>query len=207
MSSWKETPLSPVASEGFSTKKSKPLPTPLRQNISGVNPSILIGKVLQKIVRSSRHPMIKFHFSDSSVYQVHVEGYHPNPAFQGVPKELEMNSCLDEMLTLCQSKNAKPLDLTVTNCGFIRLTDKAFEKKNRQEREVRWDQNHLGLAFKFEGRPTWHCVWAAVVDHDDNIEVFRSYEDVYLEHVAYPNLPSPIDLKSPTRSRFPKRRT
>lgn len=203
MTSNRPPPLSPISTVPSARNKDKPVPTPLRLDSSGVEPSLLIGKVLQKTVRSYRHPMITFHFSDSSCYQVHVEGYHPNPTLQGVPKELEVNTSFEEMLNLSQNLDG-PLDLTVTNCSFIRLTDKAFQRKRPEDREERWDQNHLGLAFKFNGRPNWHCVWAAVVDHDKEYggrEVFRSYEDVYLQGVALP--PSP---NSPARPHHKARR-
>lgn len=55
-----------------------------------------------------------------------------------------MNSSFDEVLTLSQNPDG-PLDLTVTHCSFIRLTDKAFQRKPTDDREDRWDQNHLGL--------------------------------------------------------------
>lgn len=61
-----------------------------------------------------------------------------------VIKELEVNTSFEEMLNLSQNMDG-PLDLTVTNCSFIRLTDKAFERKLPEDREERWDQNHLGL--------------------------------------------------------------
>lgn len=86
MTSKRPSQLSPISTELSAKNKDKPVPTPLRLDSPGVEPSILIGKVLQKTVRSCRHPMITFHFSDSSAYQIHVEGYHPNPTFQGVPK-------------------------------------------------------------------------------------------------------------------------
>ncbi|KIJ49605.1 hypothetical protein M422DRAFT_161230 [Sphaerobolus stellatus SS14] len=197
-----ESSTSPPASPSKAAQR--PIPSSsLRLDTSGVNPSNLIGKVLQRVVRSSRHPMVTLHFRDSTAFQIHVEGYHPNPTLRGVPKELEMDSSFADILSLCEEADSPDLDLLITDCTFVRLTDKAFERNGRNER---WDQNHLALAFKFEGLPSWHCVWAAVVEHDNResgVEIFRSYEDVYLHPVARSPQVSPN--KSPSKSRFPAR--
>lgn len=53
-------------------------------------------------------------------------------------------------------------------------------------------------ALKFQDSPRWHCVWATVVEHDNDqggIEVFRSYEDVYLQPVS-PSRVSPIKWRT-----------
>ncbi|KAF8520470.1 hypothetical protein BU17DRAFT_14061, partial [Hysterangium stoloniferum] len=155
---------------------------------SGVNPCNVVGKVLQRTVRSPRHPMITLHFSDSTVFQIHVEGYNPRPSFRGVPKELETDSSFQDLLSAC-GNGESCLGLAIADCRFVRLTDKAFEKKKRDDK---WDQSHRGLAFKFEGRAGWHCVWATIVEHDDDSqkEIFRSYEDVYLQPLSAPSSPN-----------------
>lgn len=92
----------------------------------------------------------------------------------------------------------RPLDLLVVDCALITLSDKAFERKHsrdgkesRNSHDFRWDQKHLGVAFKFaEEEPRWHCVWATLAEYDEEQGgscVFRSYDDVYLENI----LPSP----------------
>ncbi|KAF8497648.1 hypothetical protein JB92DRAFT_2588897, partial [Gautieria morchelliformis] len=154
-----------------------------------VDPNNIVGKVLRRVVRSPRHPTITLQFADSTVFQIQVEGYHPNPSLQGIPKELEMDSSLDNIMSAC-GNGQSTIDLLISDCALVRLTDKAFETKVRQER---WDQNHLGLALKFDGDPAWHCVWAVVVEHDreeGGHETFRSYEDVYLQPISPPASPS-----------------
>ena len=56
---------------------------------------------------------------------------------------------------------------------------------NLQPHQQRWDQDHIGLAFKFGEDKIWHCVWATLAEYDDQLGtcVFRSYHDVYLEQV------------------------
>ncbi|KAF8575109.1 hypothetical protein K439DRAFT_1370753 [Ramaria rubella] len=207
METWKQTPSSPSKQSLSSTSSSlpqtsrcdrnrRPVPPSLRLDTLGVNPSSLIGKVLRRVVRSPRHPTITLQFADSTVFQIHVEGYNPHPALQGIPKELEMDSSLDNIMSACGNGQSS-MDLLISDCALVRLTDKAFEKKTREEK---WDQSHLGLAFKFEGDTAWHCVWAAVVEHDTEVgggEIFRSYEDVYLQPILTP--------ASPNKSRFPWR--
>lgn len=52
-------------------------PVPLRLDSLGVDPSILVGKVLTRIRRSSKHPSMQLHFSDHTTYQILVDGYDP----------------------------------------------------------------------------------------------------------------------------------
>ena len=52
-------------------------PVPLRLDSVGIDPSILTGKVLTKIQRSSKHPSIQLHFADDTAYQILVDGYDP----------------------------------------------------------------------------------------------------------------------------------
>lgn len=110
-----------------------------------------------------------------------------------------MDTSFADILSLCKEADAPDLDLVVSDCTFVRLTDKAFEKSAQDNK---WYQNHLGLAFKFESLPSWHCVWAAVVEHENGQgghEIFRSYEDVYLQPVT-PQ--SDKGRRSPNKPRF-----
>ena len=57
--------------------KSRRRPVPRRLDSVGVDPSILVGKVLTKIQRSSKHPSMQLRFSDDTSYQILVDGYDP----------------------------------------------------------------------------------------------------------------------------------
>ncbi|KAJ8077229.1 hypothetical protein AAF712_004118 [Marasmius tenuissimus] len=143
----------------------------------GINPSQLIGKVLTRARRSPDHPALTLDFSDSTSFQVLVDGY--NPKLKGIPKELEMNESFDDILL----SNGGIIGLQIIDCALITLSDKAFERKAHQT-DIRWDKHHLGVAFKFaEENPRWHCVWATLKDYDKEFGdcIFRSYNDVYLE--------------------------
>lgn len=50
---------------------------PLRLQSLGVDPSLLVGKVLTKISRSSKHPTLTLDFSDNTTFQILVDGYDP----------------------------------------------------------------------------------------------------------------------------------
>ncbi|EIN11849.1 hypothetical protein PUNSTDRAFT_99128 [Punctularia strigosozonata HHB-11173 SS5] len=174
------------------TKRNRYQPDTLRLQPLGIDPSELVGKVLTRVRRSPNHPNLTLDFADKTSYQIRVDGY--DPVHRGVPKELEVSPSLHDILT--------PGDigrLTITNCAMITMTDKAFrldkgkqrDGARREEFEDRWDQNHLGIAFKFEeenrdGVPRWHSVWATLVEHDQELGtcVFRSYDDVYIDRLV-----------------------
>ncbi|KAJ7268797.1 hypothetical protein B0H12DRAFT_958766, partial [Mycena haematopus] len=146
-----------------------------------INPSDLVGKVLKTVRRSEVHPSITLAFEDNTRVQIMVDGY--DPVHKGVPKELEMDPSLHDLFA-----NDGAVDLTVTDCALITLSDKAFALPTNDQ----WDQKHLGIAFKFAGEGAsdaggsgWHCVWAILQDHDKATGecVFRTYDDVYLEHL------------------------
>jgi len=160
---------------------SRPRPPPLRLDHLGINPADLVGKVLKSVRRSDKHPSITLAFKDGTCVQIMVDGY--DPVHKGVPKELEMDPSLHDLFA-----NDGAVDLTVTDCALITLSDKAFARPTNDQ----WDQNHLGVAFKFAGASAsdaggtgWHCVWAILQDHDEATGecVFRTYDDVYLEHL------------------------
>ncbi|KAK7005683.1 hypothetical protein R3P38DRAFT_1714099 [Favolaschia claudopus] len=161
---------------------SRPRPPPLRLDHLGINPADLVGKVLKSVRRSSAHPAISLGFEDGTNVQIRVDGY--DPIHPGLPKALEMDSSLSDLFATDGA-----VDLIVTDCALITLLDKAFARPTNDQ----WDQNHLGIAFKF-GRPAgepgptesgWHCVWAMLSDHDATTGecVFRTYDDVYIDHL------------------------
>ncbi|KAF7321732.1 hypothetical protein MKEN_00694900 [Mycena kentingensis (nom. inval.)] len=156
---------------------SRPRPPSLRMDYPGINPAFLIGKVLTSARRSDKHPACTLSFSDGTFVQIKVDGY--NPAHPGVPKELEMSPALNELVD-----SGDVVDLTVTDCALITLSDKAFAGIDNC-----WDQRHLGLAFKFatasdDAASPWHCVWAVLEEHSTaGACVFRTYDDVYLEEL------------------------
>ncbi|KIM69137.1 hypothetical protein SCLCIDRAFT_104163 [Scleroderma citrinum Foug A] len=152
----------------------RPLPLPLQ--VVGMDPGIIVGKVLTRISRSQKHPCMQLHFADDTCYQILVDGY--DPVHRGLPKALEMDPNLESLLDGADGQ--VKVDRTVSHCALITLTDKAFESK---QREHRWDQNHTGVAFKFSEDQVWHCVWATLSDHENGTCIFRSYHDVYLDQL------------------------
>jgi hypothetical protein len=60
-----------------SPSKSRRRPVPLRLQSLGVDPSLLVGKVLTKLSRSSKHPTLTLDFSDNTTFQILVDGYDP----------------------------------------------------------------------------------------------------------------------------------
>ncbi|KAJ7163591.1 hypothetical protein C8R43DRAFT_1086406 [Mycena crocata] len=147
-----------------------------------INPADLVGKVLKSVRRSEKHPSLTLAFADGTRVQIMVDGY--DPVHKGVPKELEMDPSLIDLF----ASAGDAVNLTVADCALITLSDKAFAVREGSEGD-QWDQHHLGVAFKFaEGGANasgWHCVWAILQDHDEATGecVFRTYDDVYLEHL------------------------
>lgn len=169
-----------------SPTKLRAKPSPLLQSV-GVHPSLLVGKVLTHVRRSSTHPALTLGFSDGTSFQILVDGY--DPVHRGVPKALEMDASLDPLFDPPEGHVA--VELPVTDCTLVCLTDKAFERKQTDQR---WDQSHLAIAFKFGEESRWHSVWAALAEHDEQLGActFRSYGDVYLERTVRPTrTPSP----------------
>jgi hypothetical protein len=152
--------------------------------LSSIDPGAIVGKVLKKVRRSSTHPVLTLDFADNTTFQILVDGY--DPIHKGVPKELEMDPVLDSIFA-----NDSTVDLPIVDCALITLSDKAFQRKQNDRSPIaaspsgaglhQWDQNHLGVAFKFAGDPKWHCVWACMQEYDEGSCVFRSYDDVYLD--------------------------
>jgi hypothetical protein len=141
--------------------------------------------------RSSNHPTLTLDFTDNTTFQVLVDGY--DPLHRGVPKELQMDPSSNPIFDPPNGQLIG-IELPIVDCALITLTDKAFEREpninvdemRRHLGELTWDQNHLGVAFKFaEENPRWHCIWATLEEYDENIGActFRSYHDVYLERL------------------------
>ncbi|TDL26155.1 hypothetical protein BD410DRAFT_784202 [Rickenella mellea] len=200
------------------TRRQRNKPAPLRLQSIGVDPGHLVGKVLTHVRRSRTHPNLTLEFADGVVYQVLVDGY--DPLHRGIARALEMDASLSPLFDPPGGHAA--VELMVTDCTLVRLTDKAFDQKHSDQR---WDQSHLAIAFKFGDPPVgvqvggtdgpgtsggdrgeeskWHCVWAALAEYDDTrggICVFRSYDDVYLERRVRPP-PSPRQQRSHRRQR------
>jgi hypothetical protein len=144
--------------------------------ILGIDPGDIVGKVLTNVRKSPNHPTLTLDFSDHTTFQILVDGYNPHPDFQGVAKILEMDSASESIFD--------PPDghlityMTITDCAAINLSDRAFDSSQE------WEQMHQGIAFKFGGDNSWHCVWATLAEHDKyGTCIFRSYSDVYLENL------------------------
>ncbi|KIP10888.1 hypothetical protein PHLGIDRAFT_58452, partial [Phlebiopsis gigantea 11061_1 CR5-6] len=145
----------------------------------GVHPSELVGKVLTSIRASKSHPTVTLHFADRSAFQIRVDGY--SPTHPGVPKTIETSP---ELASLLSADGHAEVGHTVAKAAVINMTDKAFE---RGDRNSNWDQRHAGVAFKFQHEERWHCVWAALEEFDDAGQcTFKSFNDVYLEQLATP---------------------
>jgi hypothetical protein len=187
------------------TPSRRPRPTSLRLDQIGIQPTDIIGKVIKCVRKSTAHPALTIAFVDDSSVQIRVDGY--DPQHPGVPKELEMDSCLQDLLF-----REEPVELPVLDCAFVTLSDKAFQRQESVGRGVSvqsWDQKHLGLALKLpinqsvEGKARWHCIWASMEENNEREGVctFRSYEDVYLAGLSTRTPPS-----TPTRHRRRKSR-
>ncbi|KAL0956368.1 hypothetical protein HGRIS_002516 [Hohenbuehelia grisea] len=169
-------------------------PPPLRLDHLGDDPNVIVGKVLKGVKYSPVHPVITLDFTDDSTFQIRVDGY--DPQYPGIPKNLETDPSFP-----LPADGKLPTALPITDCVFIKMTDKAFQRKARGGtsegwEESQWDQSHLGVAFKFaEEFPRWHCVWATKQEVDEAAGgcVFRSYDDVFLKqldrHGSFPKSP------------------
>ncbi|KAJ3724822.1 hypothetical protein C8R42DRAFT_719458 [Lentinula raphanica] len=169
------------ASSASSPVRRRLRPPPLtRRDPIGIDPNELIGKRVIRISRSSIHPTLTLDFDDHTTAQVLVDGY--SPRWKGVPKELEM----DEAFQRLTDPGFVGLDtLEILDCAIIKLCDRAFQRKQTDNDQVRWDQEHAAVAFKFAGEnQQWHCVWATLAEHDEhNVCTFRSFEDVFLDYL------------------------
>ena len=168
-----------VAYASGSPSKARKRPAALRMQSAGVDPRLLVGKVLKHVRRSSNHPAITLSFSDETSYQILVDGY--DPRHPGVPKILDMDDMLRRLFD--PPEGLVDVDLVIMDCCAIKLSDKAFAMEGRGQR---WDQSHSGIAFKFEEGQRWHCVWAMLEERDAELGrcIFRSYDDVYLKPLA-----------------------
>ncbi|OCB86871.1 hypothetical protein A7U60_g6044 [Sanghuangporus baumii] len=177
--------------------RSSPQPVPTH----GIDPKILVGKVLTHIRRSPDHPTVTLSFADGTTYQILVDGYDPRNTSGRKPESSSTSrSCILEMdevlLRMLEVPGRHVVDREITDCAHIRLADKAYE---RREWEQSWTQSHVAVAFKFAGESRWHCIWAMRAEYDERGCIFRAFDDVYLQ-VLDRQLP-----RSPQR-RFEQRR-
>ncbi|KAH7929893.1 hypothetical protein BV22DRAFT_1001960 [Leucogyrophana mollusca] len=181
-----------------SPTKSRRRPVPLRLHSIGVDPHLLVGKVLTRLSRSPKHPALTLDFADNTTFQVLIDGY--DPIHPGLPKQLEMDPSLEALLHT-PSGHAH-VDLTIDDCALITMSDKAFQSSPSTHSEQRWDQNHTAVAFRFVQDRAWHCVWASLSDHQHGACVFRSYDDVYIHQLQRsPRKRRPRPPSSPTVDR------
>ncbi|KAH8119252.1 hypothetical protein DFH11DRAFT_1501607 [Phellopilus nigrolimitatus] len=173
--------------------RSRVRPAALRLNSIGVDPSLLIGKKLKHIRRSPTHPVITLSFADDTMYQILVDGYAPRHKSESVPRILEMDDLLQQLFD--PPGGHIDVDLVIKDCAFIQLSDKAYE---RREWEQRWDQKHNAIAFKFDDEKRWHCVWAMLAEHDKlGSCTFRTFDDIYLQPLVRQTPLSPKKAKMP----------
>lgn len=166
-------------------------PPALHLQSAGMDPKLLVGKVLKRIRRSATHPAVTLSFADDTAYQVLVDGYNPRHGRASM-RVLEMDGALQELFDPPGGHIA--VDLVVKDCALIQLTDKAYEGR---EWEQRWDQSHIAIAFKFEGERKWHCVWAMLAEYDDLGRcMFRTFDDVYLQPLVRSPQRSPQKAKN-----------
>jgi len=150
----------------------------LNENEASIDPSSIVGKTLRRVHRGASHPNLTLVFTDGTAVQVLIDGY--NPQAPGVPKALEMDPTLEQALPT----DGRNLELLVTDCALVKLTDKAYDAASSGAEVQRWDQDHMGIAFKFAGMSaSWMACWAVVNDDDGKFgtSTFRTYEDVYLK--------------------------
>ncbi|KAI0062901.1 hypothetical protein BV25DRAFT_1824943 [Artomyces pyxidatus] len=157
-------------------------PQQIRLHPIGVDPSVIVGKVLTRVRRSPTHPAITLYFADNTTYQVRVDGYHPSPDKRGTPKELEMNSLGQPIFR--PPGGQIDVHLTVAKCRLVQIKDTAHEWSADMV-ESRWTVEHLALAMNFEEEPGWRCVWATMAEYDGEYGpcTFRNFEDVYLDEM------------------------
>jgi hypothetical protein len=194
VSSVNSSDYSASSSQNETQRRRRPAPATI-----GVDPANLVGKVLTRIRGSPIHPSLTLVFSDKTSFQVLVDGY--DPTCPGIPKELEVSPSLEPFLV--PDSRLLSTGLTIADCAIITMTDVAFEQKQKDGRrwEDRWNQDHLGVAFKFAEGNTWHGVWATMAEKDADCCVFRRYYDVYLKQIHRSNRPSRHRKMSPSRKR------
>ncbi|KAI0081247.1 hypothetical protein K474DRAFT_1635942 [Panus rudis PR-1116 ss-1] len=147
----------------------------------GLSPSVLVGRVLKRVSRSSTHPVITLYFTDNTTYQVRVDGY--DPMYPGLPKAIETDPELEPILNDIEAAHADAA-YTIVGATTTTLTDRAYQSGEHGKKDAEWKQSHSALAFKFKEEGKWHCMWATRAEFDALGRcTFRSYDDVYLEKV------------------------
>ena len=200
------TPPSPSSSRPPNLRKR----TQSRPFSRGIDPSVLNGCVLTRIVRSRTHPAVSLYTEDGRSFQVRVDGY--DPAHAGLPREIECNAALaplfgpaspstpisattprsDSFPTHSRSKSGgwkwndagNAVRLTVQAARYISMKDAALSR-DAVGQELRWSVEHLALAFKFVEKDGWHCCWASMAERDASSgqTAYRTFDDVYVEEV------------------------
>ena len=69
------SPCTPPLTPSSAASRSHPVPP--RLHGTGVDPSLLVGKVLTRLSRSPKHPTLTLDFSDNTTFQILVDGYDP----------------------------------------------------------------------------------------------------------------------------------
>lgn len=77
------------------------------------------------------------------------------------------------------------MHLTVQAARYISMKDAALSR-DAVGQELRWNVEHLALAFKFAEKDGWHCCWASMAEHNTSSgqTAYRTFDDVYVEEVA-----------------------
>ncbi|EJD03120.1 uncharacterized protein FOMMEDRAFT_85197, partial [Fomitiporia mediterranea MF3/22] len=168
----------------------------------GLDPKLLVGKVLTHIRRSTGHPTVTLSFADGTTYQILVDGYDPrNSSGQSTESSPSSRQCVLEMdetlLRMLEVPGRHVVDRAIADCAFIHLADKAYE---RREWEQSWQQSHVAVAFKFAEERRWHCVWAMRAEYDERGCIFRAFDDVYLQALERPPPRSPQKMKASNSS-------
>ncbi|VDB96496.1 unnamed protein product [Peniophora sp. CBMAI 1063] len=198
------TPPSPSSSRPTYARKR----TQSRPFTRGIDPSVLNGCIITRIVRSRTHPAVSLYTLDGRSFQVRVDGY--DPVHAGLPREIECNAALAPLFgpsapstpisattpttgsspTHSRSKSGgwKGIDqsqgvrLTVQAARYISMKDAALSR-DAVGQELRWNVEHLALAFKFAEKDGWHCCWASMAERDASSgqTAYRTFDDVYVE--------------------------
>lgn len=180
-----------TSTEALATVPSSDVPT---QEVvpKGIDPQQLVGKRLMLIRRSADHPAVFLSFEDGSEYQVLVDGYDPRHG----GCELELSPDLERILS---KPGKQAVESIITHSRFTRMSD--FASK-RGQYEERWTVMHDAFTFKIADSPRWHCISAMRAEYEKSGAcTFRTFDDVYLEHVASvprsPQKQSKFEIRTP----------
>jgi hypothetical protein len=193
-------------------------------------PSILRGKTLHSVRHSATHPSISLSFTDGTSYEIRAQNYSPSSSSPTVWSLLQTPAPDATIEQAFAPSNGTTIDvsLEVLDCTYITMSDKASRIEPTQG-EIKWDQSHVALAFKFqprppsdamvldsipENKPRWHCFWVTREEYSEAKSftgfqdcVHRSYDDVYLQpKEGKPGSASTSSQKSPVRASWGRRK-